>query len=156
MITLKEMYATLTQLVIHAESISWNRLYNFLVCNSILLLAWATICASKPNPAGKVAMLVLCFVGAISGIVWAELGRRGREYLDHYGNHAKKLEETINASEPGLPKGLVKGSNPEEKVWPFEFSVKGPSYGKSRYILTWGPCVFMFLYAVLIVITFFV
>lgn len=155
MMTVKNLYAILTQLVIHAESISWNRLYNFLTCNSILLLAWATICASKPLPAGKVAMVLLCSVGAISGIAWWQLGKRGRAFLEHYGDHAKKLETQTNAFDANVPKGLVKNSNPPKEVWPFEFEVKGPSCGKSKYILTWGPCVFTVLYLLLIVVTFF-
>jgi hypothetical protein len=156
MISLKDLYSALTQLVIHAESISWNRLYNFLTCNCILLLAWSTISASEPACPGKTAMVLMCLVGGISGIAWWELGRRGRAFLDHYGNHAKRLEEQPNAFDPSVPKGEVEGSDPPREVWPFQFRVEGPLFGKSRYILTWGPLVFTGLYMALAVITFFI
>lgn len=144
MITTKDLYSVLTHLVIHAESISWNRLYNFLTCNSILLLAWATVYAStSTNPDCRVVLTVFCILGAVSGIVWAELGRRGREYLDHYGNQAKKLEKQANAFSPDVP----------EDLWLFQFVVEGPWYGKSRWILRLVPYMFTVIYCVLFVVS---
>ena len=143
MITIKDNYAILTQLVIHAESISWNRLYNFLTCNAILLVAWATIYASEPDNPGLVAMALFCIVGAVSGIVWVELGRRGREYLRQYIEQATQLEELPNAFSPDIPPHLHA----------FQVDVKGPFYGQSRWILQKMPCAFAFLYVVLYSVT---
>jgi hypothetical protein len=78
-----------------------------------------------------------------------ELGRRGRKFLDHFGNHAQKLETLANFFDPGVPK-----LDPPEDVWPFDFRVDGPDFGKSRYILRWGPATFTGVYAILAIITY--
>ena len=83
-----------------------------------------------------------------------ELGKRGRMYLEHYGNHAKRLED----DQPGLfAAGILRGlmENSTTEVWPCQFEVKGLSFGKSKHILRWGPLVFTGLYAVLAIITYF-
>ena len=70
MITDKELYPSLVQLRIHADSVTWNRFYNFLMFNSILVLAWATVYAAHPRPIGAWAVLVaFCFFGGLSGVV---------------------------------------------------------------------------------------
>ena len=51
--TLKEVYASLVQMTISAETVSWNRFYNFLMFNTILVLAWATIWVSKDAPRSR-------------------------------------------------------------------------------------------------------
>lgn len=178
-ITIRDLYSVLTQLVIHAESISWNRLYNFLTCNSILVLAWATAYVSQaPNPDCKIVLVAFCILGAASGIVWAELGKRGRAYLDHYRDQAKDLEKQPNAFSPDIPKDFwpfqsdVKGSCQENlKVSPpgkmgeqkqasacsppcryFEILL-GPYYGTSRRILKVVPYLFTALYCLLFVLS---
>jgi hypothetical protein len=153
-----ELYTMLAQMVNNAESITWNRLYNFLTCNSILLLAWATLCGSNPGFTGKIAMVLLCLVGGISGIAWMELGRRGRIYLRFYKEYAKSLEILPDFFEAGTPKGLDKSGkkNVNKEFLPFEFEVGGCRFGMSEYILRWLPLIFTFLYVILLVITFFV
>ncbi len=84
-----------------------------------------------------------------------ELGRRGRIYIEYYDDYAKRLEGQSGLFVPDVPKGLVKDSRPEKEVWPFQFEVDGPWFGKSKHILRWLPLVFTGLYALLAVIIYY-
>ncbi len=98
MITNKDLYVTLTQLIVHAETISWNRLYNFFMGNTILVLAWATIYAS--TQAGVLTNLTLsaiCVLGGAFGPSWAKLGVRTREHLEAYFTQALALDNNPSA-----------------------------------------------------------
>lgn len=96
-ITAKEIYTTLVQMVVQAESISWNRFYNFLMGNSILILAWATIFVSqKHSPWGTIVMVSICILGAITSPFYALLGRRGRNFLNHYVEQLIEIEDNQN------------------------------------------------------------
>jgi hypothetical protein len=76
MVSRGELYSALVQMVNNAESISWNRFYNFLMGNSILVLAWATIYASQDRSTlTSIVLSAICVFGAGSGIVWAALGK---------------------------------------------------------------------------------
>jgi hypothetical protein len=75
----------------HAEDISWSRFYNFLMVNSILILAWATIySASLPLPAekftdqAKLVLVSICLLGIASGLVGSVFGFRGRRSQDRW------------------------------------------------------------------------
>lgn len=74
-VTAKEIYPVLVQLVIYAESITWNRFYNFLMGNSILILAWATIFVSPCSKGlgGKSVLVAISLLGAASGVAWAAI-----------------------------------------------------------------------------------
>src|SRR5207244_552336 len=96
-------YPALIQLVVHAESISWNRLYNFLMGNSILVLAWATIYASNQDSVPtRLVLSAICVLGGLSGIAWADLGKRTRKHLDQHFDQAREIEKSPTAWEPGV------------------------------------------------------
>jgi hypothetical protein len=147
MMSAKEVYAALVELVIHSESISWNRFYNFLMGNSILVLAWATIFANC-NCKGSVVNVVLvaiCVLGGLSGVAWAALGWRGRTFLHEYLALADRMEGDNTCWPPGL-----------QKYKPFGLTLEVGDTGvqpwaRSRPILVVGPLLFTFLYVVLLV-----
>jgi hypothetical protein len=93
-ISFKEIYSALVQMVTNAESITWNRFYNFLMGNSILVLAWATLFVSQANrPLEGYVMLAICIFGGASGPFWAWLGERGRNFLNAYVDQAIIIED---------------------------------------------------------------
>jgi len=108
-VSAKEVYPALVQLAIHAESITWNRFYNFLMANSILVLAWATIFASSlsDRPGPKTVLAAICILGGASGVAWAGLAVRGRKFLFDFVGLAQAIETapahwagTLGAVEP--------------------------------------------------------
>lgn len=101
MISEKEIYAADVQLVIHAEQITWNRFYNFLTANSILVLAWATIYSANEPKYYKWILSSISIIGTLSGILWAGLSHRGSKYLDTYLKIGQKIE-----NDPGWPTAL--------------------------------------------------
>jgi hypothetical protein len=90
----KEYYRSLTLLVIHAETISWTRFYNFLVSSTILVMAWVTVfIKNPPSTSSRIIMLVLSAFGFIMGICFSALGYRSRQYLNLYHDQARAIEE---------------------------------------------------------------
>jgi len=150
MIADNDIYSTLVQLLAHAESTTWNRLYNFLTANSILILAWATIFTSDASinteVLKKIILLVISIMGGLMGIFWAALGARGRKYVDKYIEIGSYLESdpncwpsTINQSY----KPLTQSKNLRDTIY-FKYS-------GSCYLLTGVPICFSILYAILII-----
>lgn len=93
----EHMYAAAVQMVIHTDSISWNRLYNFLTAASIVMLAWATIFAaylSHPDAKNdaKPLLVAISAVGLVLSVVWAPFGSRSRRLHTFYGDAAKRIE----------------------------------------------------------------
>jgi hypothetical protein len=134
MVTPQTLYPSLVQLVVHAEATSWNRFYNFLMFNTILILAWSTIYVAQTRPSGAAAILAtMAALGALSGIAMAALGVRGRKFLDEYVGLAVKIEADPKCWSETLaqykPLTLTK-----DRIAKFPFGWAG-----SRYLLTWGP-----------------
>lgn len=94
-VTNADIYNSLPQLISNAEQISWNRLYNFLTANSIMILAWSAIYAAKlPCSFLTTGVLVaICAVGTLMGIFWFGLGIRGRGFLNALVCWGAKIEE---------------------------------------------------------------
>lgn len=143
------LYPSLVQLVIHAETISWNRFYNFLMANSILILAWATIYAPQQHPAFATTVLVVISVlGLVSCVAAAALGVRGREYLSKYVD----LGVCIEADEKCWGMNLAQ----------YKLLTITKQYGKeasfcwarSRYLLWLGPVAFFVLNGFLLCVSF--
>jgi hypothetical protein len=147
MVSTKEIYSGLVQLTIHAETITWNRFNNFLVGNTILVLAWATIFASDNFLNGKTFILAaLCILGAISGPFWAALGERGRKFLDEYIDLAVEIEKSKY-----FPNQLYKYKQftiTKNKIHTLPYGWAG-----SRYILRVWPLIFTLLYIVLLIVS---
>jgi len=148
-ITVKEIYNTLVQMMIQSESISWNRFYNFLMGNSILILAWATIFISqKKSPWGNIVMVSICLLGAISSPFYAVLGKRGRDFLEHYVKQLIKIED----SQSNWPSDFDK-----LKIFKMNLELRDTLPGRiagSYYILQAVPYGFSFLYFLMFLASF--
>jgi hypothetical protein len=145
-ISAKEVYSALVQLVIHAESITWNRFNNFLMGNSILVLAWATIFVSTTDSCMTPFVLsAICILGVLSGPAWAALGTRGRKYLDKYVELAYSMETDSTCWPDELDKHKPFAQTKESR----DASRKG--WSTSYFLLQAGPWCFTILYIVLLV-----
>ena len=145
--TAKELYPTLVQLIIHAESVSWNRFYNFLVFSSILVLAWAAVWVSDVPQLKPLILAAISLLGAVSGVFWAALGYRGRTFLFEYVKMASEIEADFTV-----------WANDIEKYKPATRSVElrdSLRYGwaGSRVILVAGPLAFSVLYVIMLVVS---
>lgn len=144
----KDVYDIYCRLVIHSESISWQRFHNFLVINSILILAWATLFKDDATPS-KIAKLVMTgipFIGMLTTLAWAGLGDRGRKYLDAYKEKAKRIEQDCDKQkwwEDGI----------EITDRPFQIHIQPVSGTSSNFLLGKGPYFFTFLYVGLVIAT---
>ena len=65
-----------------AEAIIQQRLNNFLMAESILLLASAAIVSTSSSTGKQVLVLVVSVLGAGLGLVWTGLGVRQKVFLD--------------------------------------------------------------------------
>ncbi len=144
MLSKDDHYRTCLQLLDLAESTSWNRFYNFLMCNSILVLAWATLYAQDQPPwPTRVVLALIATLGGVSGVLWAALGKCGREITTAHVNQAHKLEpECLDPSTPDelRPIGEAK-----------RIRLNHPKWASSTCLLQAGPWGFTVLCAVLFV-----
>jgi len=86
----------------HAEVIVQQRLYNFLMAASILLLAGAAPIVTGPTPRTTLFMITASALGLFLSCAWTGLGFRQRTFVD-------LLAEIIQDLESRLP--------PELRVW---------------------------------------
>jgi hypothetical protein len=95
-----QTYMATVQLIMHAENTSWNRISSFLIANSILMLAWASIFISS-NPTDKGAILIaMSTAGLVFSLAWAPFGTRGRRYLAKFLEIATVLEKKRRHARP--------------------------------------------------------
>jgi hypothetical protein len=142
-----DVYKFYKDLVIHSETISWNRFANFLVISSILVLAWATIFVVKsPSLCHKAVMSLISGFGIYAGIVWADIGDRGRKYLDQYKDKAKSIE--TNSNKKDWWEGGI-----EKTDRPFQIDIDPKRWSSSRTLLFWVPLIFSGLHVILLLAT---
>jgi len=71
MVQSQDCYSTFVQLVVHAESTSWNRFYNYLMAIAFLTMAWATLYVSaKDSIMVTVILIFICAIGFLMGLSW--------------------------------------------------------------------------------------
>ena len=145
MIAFKDLYAAITQMIIQDEAISWSRLYNFSMGNSILVLAWATIYASIHNTTStKIVMSVICLLGGLSGIAWANLAARARKHVEKHFAQALAIDKNANAWANGIDDALKPFLGSEN------LRSNAAWYSSNLFLLKYTPLGFTMLYAVLL------
>lgn len=143
-VTPSDSYSALVQFTTHAENTSWNRFYNFLMGNSILVLAWATIYVSDSEGlASNIVLLAICILGLMSGPAWATLGKRARQSLTRYLELGKTLEENADLFPTDLKDFRI-----FSRVLQIRKDLPG-GWSGSYYILQAAPWAFAVLYFVL-------
>lgn len=148
-VSAREAYPALVQLVIHAESITWNRFYNFLMANSILVLAWATVFASPGNDriGSRVVLAAICVLGGASGIAWAGLAVRGRRFLFAFVSLGQSMEaDPVHwaATLPAVKPLSIAADLRDTQAF---------RWAGSLYLLVCGSLAFTLLYSVMLVVS---
>jgi hypothetical protein len=145
-ISAKEVYSALVQLVIHAESITWDRFNNFLMGNSILVLAWATIFVSTTDSRMTTFVLsAICILGVLIGPAWAALGVRGSKYHEKYVDLASNMEKNSTCWPDELDKHKPFAQTEDIR------DASRKHWSTSYFLLQAGPWCFTILYIVLLV-----
>jgi hypothetical protein len=142
------IYDSFRELVIHSENVSWNRFQNLLIINSVLVVAWATLFGS-PSAAlfsAKIAMSAISLFGMFIGVAWAFLGKRSRQYLDHY-------KDKLSAIENHHDKASWWDKDIPITDRPFQFQVAPNFFSSSKCLLFWTPLAFSLLNAILLFAT---
>jgi hypothetical protein len=147
LVTAKEAYLALVQLIIHAESTTWNRFYNFLMGNSILVVAWAALFASNSKSDATPVLVTICLLGAFGGIAWAALAVRGRRNLNEFVELGKLIE-----AESSLWTTALAAVKPLSKAADLRETQAFPWAG-SFYLLVFGSLAFSVLYSVMLIVS---
>jgi hypothetical protein len=101
-VTRPEVYAVLTNRVVHAEQVRWTRLYNLVVVNTFLVLAWCAVFTSGCRGILRIGVLLLLSLpGLVFSLLWIPLGRRSSDYLNDFHKLAESIEREFP---PGLPR----------------------------------------------------
>lgn len=128
-----KVYQLLPTLINNAESISWNRFNNFLIFNSIHILAWVAI-YTKQNPP-YILLSAISVFGLIGCFVWCALGLRGRKNVNLF----LKMGKDIESSDPKPFTEAIKLRD----MQPF-------SWSGSIYVITLTPLLIAMFYALLL------
>jgi hypothetical protein len=161
------IYAAATDQWIHAEQMRWTILYNFLVGNTILLVAWSTLYAaftSHPTSLGlRIVLIGSCGVGMFGGVVWAFLEHRANRFSERFFKTGFALEQLLSKAEPSTPKTgsaeLASGDgrqNTTEIVGPFITTDQHRAQGgpiKTHVIVVAVPIIFSAIYIGLLMVS---
>ena len=143
----EHIYDSYRELVIHSEYTSWGRFQNLLIINSILVVAWATLFHDKDAHSWvRLVMTAITIPGILTGVAWADLGKRGRQYLDLYKAKLEAIEEHHDKKdwwEDGIP----------ITDRPFQVKVATCRFSSSTFLLFWTPLLFSLMNFVLLLAT---
>ena len=140
----RELYSVVVQLYTHFENITWGRFYNFLMANTILILAWATLFASDSSEkfVFRFLLCMISFFGGATGAYWGALGYRGRQFVDKFSDIAEQLEnDWPNELKAQKPLATVRAMRDDLAY----------GWAGSSFILPYVPVGFSVLYLVLFV-----
>jgi len=144
-ITPSTLYQVLCSLVNQSEQIRWTRLNNFLIANSIFVLAWAAVFVTDniAFPIKQIALTWICVPGLVTAILWGPLGRRSSNYHDTFHELARSLESKLPDKSP----------KPFREVQPERDEAQKQCVTSSRFIVTYVPLGFGLFYAGLIALS---
>jgi hypothetical protein len=94
-------YQVLNQHWMHSEQIRWTVVYNFLVANSILILAWATAFFSQSRERFKFhLLLLLCATGCVLSFFWTSIAMRSNSFVRFYSQKGREAEKMFPEGAP--------------------------------------------------------
>lgn len=98
----KKDYSKIIQLMMHSDVLNWQRLYYFLVFNSILLLAWVYLFCSN-NERKLLLLVAFSFVSLIVSLLWAPSAMmRGIRFQDYYLTWLRYIEQHSSKQKTGI------------------------------------------------------
>lgn len=141
----------------HAEVIVQQRLYNFFMAESILLLASAAIIAAQVSPGRRVVVIAVSAFGVLLAFAWTVLGRRQSPFVELH-------MEIIQCLERQFENALWRVSEPIAQLRVGQKVLSPSPGGKVRRLsrlqlairegnlLSWAPLGFMLVFAALLLI----
>lgn len=144
------LYSALQQLTIHSQENKSFTLYNFLLFNSFLLVAWATVFSQERSSVDAVASTFLCIVGILATFVWEPLGRDYAGASDLFRTELVKAEDFLPTLWPRVSTLREKQLDDKKKRswWPYSETRAG-----LRDLLINTPRALALLYAALIILS---
>jgi hypothetical protein len=144
---LEQLYVAATSQWIHADQMRWTILYNFLVGNTILLVAWSTLFAALLSHQSSIGLRIVligsCSVGLGGGVLWALLESRSNRFSKLYFDVALDIERRLSARLAGVPGPFVVADQHR----------RGGSPVKSYRVLIAVPLVFAAVYVGLLIVS---
>lgn len=135
-----EAYKALVQFTTSAESTRWNRFYNYLTANSLLIVAWATLYSKADMP--RVVAMAICLIGMLGGIAWAFLGYRSTRFHNGYMQLGSHMERNWPGGSTAMPFTMSLEARDAPSIHRY--------LGSSYYVLTMGPITLLCLYVLLL------
>ena len=150
-ITNYQIYKVLISQLNFSEQIRWTRFNNFLVVNSILVIAWVTVFSILAGTLEFKSLILslLCILGIILGVLWAFLGSRSSKYLDKYYEWIIDVEKDKNFINEIKPFTVI---DKDIRKTIAESPLKITS---SKWLVTWIPIAFSLLFIILLFISWF-
>lgn len=145
----ENIYESYRELIIHSENLSWSRFQNLLIINSILVVAWATLFTAishDSNYSAQVSMSAISILGIITGVAWAYLGKRSRQYVERYKEKLRAIEEHHDKA------GWWDNDIPITDR-PFQIQIASNCFSSSTFLLFWTPLLFALMNFVLLFAT---
>jgi hypothetical protein len=145
------LYQTASQQWTHAEQLRWTLLYNYLMASTILLLAWSAVFASADHSSEKAAVLaLLAFAGTGLSALWVALGLRATGFVRKYASAGRDLEAAMIQAA-----GITPPNSPFTVAAQHREAIAGLARGaSSAVVLLVVPTVFLFIYIVLVWVSF--
>ena len=135
----KGLYPALVNLVIHGQENKLQTLNLYLLFNSIIIVAWATLFSATPLILTvKIACTLFCSLGILLAIIWMPLGWDYANASDHFSKSAECLENNL----PECIRTLQERAKQKEQKLPIG----------SRMLLFLVPIFFLLAYVVLLVL----
>jgi len=138
------VYQVTSQHWAHAEQIRWTLLYNLLVANTILLLAWAAIFATNTRPAQAWLPLTSLSVGGLClSLLWIFLQSRANGFSMMYTSLGQEVEKFLPANK-----------GPFLAAKEYRNKLKGiRALVQMHRVLVGVPCLFVLLFLVLCILS---
>lgn len=138
----------------HAEVIVQQRLYNFLMAASILILAAATSLSASPHSGQRAVVLTVSVVGLLLSIGYSILGVRQIRFVDLHMDICKFLESRLSDPRNQVITETAKLRSGEVTKSPLTGSVRPLSFiekvTRSSNFLVVAPLGFAVVFAVFI------
>jgi hypothetical protein len=145
----------------HAEALVQQRFYNFLMAESILLLAASAILAANnfaiPN---KIFLFTVALLGLVLSIAWTILDYRQRFFIDLHMEIIESLEQEIKNPSHRVSEPIANLRDGKKVTFPVskkEVMLSNlPRFMRSSNLIIGAPIAFGAVYFILICVAFFI
>jgi hypothetical protein len=141
----------------HAEQERWAILYNFLMANTILFLAWVAVYASDKNCKSTV-LILLSSSGVTISFLWLTISCRVNKFIKEYGILGETVEKKLKLNKYGPfhigERIRIEEQRSSSKSTKPKAVDRFSSLIPSRYFVMIVPSVFAVVYAIMFILSF--